>query len=234
MNVTALAAAAHLRAEMLSMHYNDAGRVIELFSNLSLEVGRGQSLAIVGESGIGKTTLLYLLGGLEQPVSGEVWVGGTCFSALADDSDKAAAFRGKEIGFVFQFHYLLPEFDALENVAMPLIIQGERKEKAFERAKFLLERVGLSHRLEHRPTQLSGGEQQRVAVARAFVARPSLVLADEPTGNLDVKTASEVHKLLAQMQREEETTLVVVTHSKDLANSLDRSLELTRTGFITK
>lgn len=218
-------------AEKLTMHFNDAGRVIEVFQNLSFQVPSGTSLAIVGESGIGKTTLLYILGGLEKPVEGQVVIGETDITALRAGNDKLTIFRGKKIGFIFQFHYLFPEFDALENVAMPLLIQGVDKSVAMGRAEELLHRVGLAHRLSHRPGTLSGGEQQRVSVARALCARPGVILADEPTGNLDVKTAAQVNELLLEIQREEKITLIVVTHSLELAAKMGRVVELTAQGL---
>lgn len=223
-----------VQADKLTMHFDDAGRIIEVFRDLSLDVASGASVAIVGESGIGKTTLLYVLGALENPVSGEVSIGERSYSQVSKDGEDIARFRGKNVGFVFQSHHLLPEFDAVENVAMPLLIQGVSRAQASKRAKELLERTGLSHRLEHRPGALSGGEQQRVAVARAFAARPGVVLADEPTGNLDLRTGGEVSRLLLQLQREEGITLVVVTHSLELARMMDRIVELTPEGLIER
>ena len=218
-------------ADDITMEFNDAGRVIEIFRKLRLEVESGSSLAIVGESGVGKTTLLYLLGGLERPIGGTVWVGDNSYRSYEESGQDAAAFRGKNVGFIFQFHHLLPEFDAVENVSMPLIIQGVSRSVARARAEELLARVGLSHRLTHRPGALSGGEQQRVAVARAFAGRPGVVLADEPTGNLDVRTGAEVQSMLKQIHKEEGITLIVVTHSLELARSMDRVVELTTQGL---
>ncbi len=223
-----------VQADKLTMHFDDAGRIIEVFRDLSLDVASGASVAIVGESGIGKTTLLYVLGALENPVSGEVSIGEKSYKQVMAEGADIAHFRGKNVGFVFQSHHLLPEFDAVENVAMPLLIQGVQRAEASKRAKELLERTGLSHRLTHRPGALSGGEQQRVAVARAFAARPGVVLADEPTGNLDLRTGGEVSRLLLQLQREEGITLVVVTHSLELARMMDRIVELTPEGLIER
>lgn len=214
------------------MEFNDAGRIIEVFRGLNLDVASGSSLAIVGESGVGKTTLLYLLGALEEPREGEIFLNGTSYRQLKKTGEDLAAFRGRTVGFVFQFHYLLPEFDAIENVAMPLLIQGVNKKAARAKAVQLLERTGLGHRLGHRPGMLSGGEQQRVAIARAFAASPGVILADEPTGNLDVKTGGEVSKLLKELQREQKITLIVVTHSLELARTMDRIVELTPQGVI--
>jgi lipoprotein-releasing system ATP-binding protein len=223
-----------IEARKLSMHFDDADRRIEIFKDLSFEVPSGKSLAIIGESGIGKTTLLYILGALEYPVSGTVVVGDTAYEDLRSKPALISAFRGDTLGFIFQFHHLLPEFDAVENVAMPLLIKGQSFVDARIRAEYLLGRVGLSERLGHRPGMLSGGEQQRVAVARAFAAKPGVILADEPTGNLDHKTGSEVHGMLREMQEEEGTSLVIVTHSLDLAATTDRTIELTPSGLIER
>lgn len=213
------------------MQYNDAGRVIEVFRDLDLDIASGTSIAIVGESGVGKTTLLYILGGLEQAVSGEVVLGDASLTEMVRKKKDAAAFRGRNIGFVFQFHQLLAEFDAVENVAMPLLIAGKSQGESRKRATELLERVGLGHRLSHRPGALSGGEQQRVAIARALAGRPGIILADEPTGNLDYRTGDEITKLLLELHREEGTTLVVATHSLELARKMNQVLELTPTGM---
>ena len=221
-------------AKNLSMNFDDAGRKVEVFRDLELNVRSGTSVSIVGESGVGKTTLLYLLGGLEQPSSGDVCVGNSSYQELAKQGNALAQFRGKNLGFVFQFHHLLPEFDAVENVAMPLLIRGEKPEVARKRAEDLLGRTGLSHRLSHRPGALSGGEQQRVALARAFAASPGVVLADEPTGNLDHRTGAGVIELMHRFQQELGITLIVVTHSLELARSMNRVLELTADGLIER
>ena len=222
-----------ITAKDLTMQFDDAGRVVEVFNSLSLEIKSGTSVAITGESGVGKTTLLYILGALETPISGEVWIGESCLTARDKKLD-IAAFRGQNIGFVFQFHYLFQEFNALENVAMPLLIQGAARGQAMNRAESLLKRVGLGHRLTHRPGALSGGEQQRVAIARALVTKPGVILADEPTGNLDLKTGGEITKLLLEMQQEEGVTLAVVTHSPDVAGAMSRVVELTPQGIMDK
>jgi lipoprotein-releasing system ATP-binding protein len=214
------------------MQFNDVGRIIEVFHNLSLDVAHGSSLAVVGESGVGKTTLLHILGMLERPLQGGVWFDDCDVWKELDTDKKRANFRGKCIGFVFQAHYLLPEFDALENVAIPQLIQGVSRSSAYADAKALLERVGLEHRLTHRPGALSGGEQQRVAIARGLSASPGVILADEPTGNLDQKTGREVMDLLLNIQREEQKTLLVVTHSTELAQLMDRRVELTPKGIV--
>ena len=225
-----------MRVELrnLSMRFNDAGGVVEVFRDLNLVLESGSSVAIVGESGVGKTTLLYLLGLLESPHSGDVLYDDVAASRLWAKNGELAEFRGSRLGFVFQFHQLLAEFDAVENVAMPLLIRGMPSREANERARQLLQRVGLGHRLTHRPGMLSGGEQQRVALARALSGKPGLILADEPTGNLDPKTSEEVVTLLRELQRAEGATLVVVTHSRELAHSLDRVLELTPDGIVER
>ncbi len=193
---------------------------------IDLAIGPGESLAIVGPSGSGKSTLLYLIGGLDRPTSGQVLVGG--LDLAAQDERALARMRRERIGFVFQAHHLLPQCTALENVLLPTLAGGGANTGgAVEHARDLLARVGLAERMDHRPGTLSGGECQRVALARALVARPGLVLADEPTGSLDEQTAREVGELLAALNREEGTTLVVVTHSRELAARMDRVLVLT-------
>lgn len=216
-----------ITAEELAMCFDDGDRSVEVFSGLNLTVESGETLAIVGESGVGKTTLLYNLGGLEKPTSGVVRVGETCLSE--SEEDDLSQFRGENIGFIFQFHYLLPEFSAKENVEMPLRILGI--DDSSGRAEDLLEKVGLADRMTHRPGELSGGEQQRVAVARALAGRPGVLLADEFTGNLDQKTGEKILELLLELQTEQKSTLVVVTHSLDVARAMGRVLELTPKGF---
>ncbi|MCL4119889.1 UNVERIFIED_CONTAM: hypothetical protein GTU68_059527 [Idotea baltica] len=213
------------------MEFNDASTDIKLFDDLNLTVESGSSVAIVGASGVGKTTLLYILGGLEFPSAGDVLIGDKSFLELRKDRKAFSTFRGSNIGFVFQFHQLLPEFSALENVAMPLLIQDRSKDEAYARAEKLLDRVGLSQRLSHRPGMLSGGEQQRVAVARAFMGKPGVVLADEPTGNLDQHNGDQVTSLLKEFQDEDGITLVIVTHSLELAMQMDTLLELKPDGI---
>jgi lipoprotein-releasing system ATP-binding protein len=215
----------HVTARGLVKEYTDGPRTVCVLSGIDLDIGAGETVAIVGESGVGKSTLLHILGGLDRPTSGSVRVGGTDLAPLRDRD--LARFRSESIGFVFQFHHLLPDFTALENVMMPCLIAGETPAVATERATALLERVGLRERLTHRPGELSGGEQQRVAVARAVVRRPALVLADEPTGNLDPDTGSEVERLLLELNREAGITCVVVTHSPRLAGAMDRTMRLT-------
>jgi lipoprotein-releasing system ATP-binding protein len=220
----AVGGAAAVWAEGLTRRYNDREKVIEVLCGVDVEVAAGQSLAVVGESGTGKSTLLHLLGGLDRPDGGTVRIRGIDLYGLGDR--ERTALRGKDIGFVFQFHHLLGDFDALENVMMPLLVNGAARSAARKRALEVLERVGLGHRLDHRPGELSGGEQQRVAVARALAPRPSVVLADEPTGNLDPATAEEVHRLLRDVQKEEGSALIVATHNFGLAALLDRTLRM--------
>jgi len=209
----------------LSKEYVDGPRVVRVLSGLDLEIGAGERVAIVGESGVGKSTLLHILGTLDRPTGGEVWFDGENLTSKSDRD--LAHFRNREIGFIFQFHHLLPDFTALENVMMPALIGRTSTDAARRRAGHLLDRVGLAERLEHRPGELSGGEQQRVAVARALVQEPRAVLADEPTGNLDPATGEGVQNLLMELNREHNITLVVVTHSATLASAMDRTLRLT-------
>ena len=223
-----------VEAKNLQMYFNDAGRVVRLFEDLNFQVASGTSLAIMGQSGVGKTTLLYILGGLEIPVSGDVLIGGDSYRRVREKKGDIAQFRGRRVGFVFQFHNLLPEFDAVENVAMPLLIRNVGQSYARGEAVELLKRVGLADRLHHRPGTLSGGEQQRVAVARAIAGRPGVILADEPTGNLDQRTGAEVKDLLLELQAEKQITLILVTHSPALAESMDRVVELTPLGMKEK
>jgi lipoprotein-releasing system ATP-binding protein len=198
------------------------GRPLEVLAGVDLEVGRGEFLAIVGESGAGKSTLLHILGALERPTGGSVSLDGTDYArSTAAELD---IIRNRRIGFVFQFHHLLKDFTALENVTMPMRIAGVAEAQARDRATGLLAQVGLAERLSHRPLQLSGGEQQRVAVARALANDPRVVLADEPSGNLDVHQAERLHGLLGRLARDFETALVVVTHNRQLAARADRVL----------
>ncbi|HLC27167.1 MAG TPA: ABC transporter ATP-binding protein [bacterium] len=202
-----------------------AGRQeIHVLRGLDLEVYAGEMLGIVGVSGVGKSTLLQILGGLESPTSGTVSYGDVNLFRLGNGAK--AAFRNRKIGFVFQFHYLLPEFTALENVMMPLLIGRESPAAAAEKASRLLAEVGLQERLEHKPAELSGGEQQRVAMARALVTDPDVVLADEPTGNLDGPTGRAIHHLLREINRQKGTTFVIVTHNEELAALMDRVVRL--------
>jgi len=200
------------------------GAPIEVLSDVDLAVARGEFVAIVGASGSGKSTLLHLLGALDTPTSGQVRLDGLLYGEQT--AVALAAVRNRKIGFVFQFHHLLREFSALENVMMPLLIAGEAEGRARSRAEELLAAVGLAGRMTHRPSQLSGGEQQRAAVARALAADPRVVLADEPSGNLDHANSERLHELFARLAREFETALVVVTHNRLLAGRADRVLSL--------
>jgi lipoprotein-releasing system ATP-binding protein len=200
------------------------GAPIEVLSDADLAVARGEFVAIVGASGSGKSTLLHLLGALDTPTSGQVRLDGLVYGEQT--AAALAAVRNRKIGFVFQFHHLLREFSALENVMMPLLIAGETESRARSRAEELLAAVGLAGRMTHRPSQLSGGEQQRAAVARALAADPQVVLADEPSGNLDHANSERLHELFARLAREFETALVVVTHNRLLAGRADRVLSL--------
>jgi len=197
---------------------------LPILKGIDLEIGRGELLCIVGASGVGKSTFLHLLGGLDRPTSGTVEFEGQNLYALSDN--QLASFRNRQIGFVFQFHHLLPEFTALENTMMPALIQGRNRADAARLAIELLNQVGLGERLPHRPGELSGGEQQRVAVARALILKPGLVLADEPTGNLDTHTADEVFALMRDMNRQLGHTFVLVTHNEKLAAQADRIVRM--------
>ena len=197
---------------------------LEVLRGVDLTVREGERLAIIGTSGSGKTTLLQIMGGLDDPTSGEVHVNGQSIANI-DEKDKSA-LRNQFIGFVYQFHHLLPEFTAKENVAMPLLIRRLRKDEAMQQAADLLSRVGLGERLDHKPGELSGGERQRAAVARALITRPKLVLADEPTGNLDAGNGRHVLQLMLELNQELNTSLVIVTHDHSIAGQMDRVLVL--------
>ncbi len=213
-----------IHCEALGKTYSEGTLNTPVFDRLDLAVHAGETVAILGASGAGKSTLLHLLGGLDTPTAGEVYVTGQKMSALSDAA--RGKLRNSALGFVYQFHHLLPEFTALENVMLPVLLNGTHVVDAAARAKALLEAVGLGHRLEHKPGELSGGERQRAAVARALVNKPACVLGDEPTGNLDEKTAANVFAQMLDLNRAQRTSLVLVTHDRKLARRLDRVLEL--------
>jgi lipoprotein-releasing system ATP-binding protein len=215
---------AFLVASAVNKSYRVGDRRLHVLRGLDLSVEQGEMVAVVGASGVGKSTLLHLLGGLDHADAGEIRIGDVALDRLRDQD--IVAFRNRHVGFVFQFHHLLPEFDAVENAEMPLRIARLPLDQARGRARALLERVGLAGRLTHRPAMMSGGEQQRVAIARALVTRPSLLLADEPTGDLDESTADTLHQLIREMHGEHGLTSVIATHNPRLAAVCDRVLRL--------
>ena len=208
----------------ISKTYHDGDSDTPVLSDVSLSVQTSEHVAILGSSGSGKSTLLHILGGLDKPDEGEVWFHGESMTGMKPS--QLAALRNQKIGFIYQFHHLLPEFSELENAAMPLLIGGMPEKKAKQAATDMLEQVGLTHRLMHKPSALSGGERQRVAIARALVNRPALVLADEPTGNLDNKTGEQVYGLLTSLSESLGTSFVVVTHDNALAARMNRTLHI--------
>ncbi len=214
-----------LVATDISRRYSQGDLSVDVLKQLSLTINRGDRIGIVGSSGSGKSTLLHLLGGLDKPTSGSVVLAGQDLSKLSQRA--RGVLRNKNMGFVYQFHHLLPEFSALENVAMPLLIRKDSVKQATEKSASLLERVGLGDRLRHKPSELSGGERQRAAIARALVTDPKVVLADEPTGNLDEGTADKVYELLLELNQESSTSFLIVTHDTKLASRMDTVLTLT-------
>lgn len=214
-----------LEAKDIYKSFTDGKSTVDVIKGLSLQVHQGEFVSIVGSSGSGKSTLLHILGGLDRPSQGLVNLNGQRFDTLGEA--ERGFLRNQHLGFVYQFHHLLPEFSALENVAMPLMLRKDAEfKKVKERAEYLLERVGLTHRLTHKPGELSGGERQRVALARALVTQPKLMLADEPTGNLDQKTAVTIFELLRDLRNELNMAMLIVTHDEQLAKSADKVLHM--------
>ena len=214
-----------LEAKNVVKHFTDGKSTVEVIKGLSLKVHAGEFVSIVGSSGSGKSTLLHVLGGLDRPTEGQVWLNGQRFDHMGEA--ERGYLRNQHLGFVYQFHHLLPEFTALENVAMPLMLrEGTNYKDVKAQAEYLLNRVGLSHRLTHKPGELSGGERQRVALARALVAKPALMMADEPTGNLDRKTAVKIFELLSDLRQEFNMAMLIVTHDEQLAQSADSILHM--------
>jgi lipoprotein-releasing system ATP-binding protein len=219
-----------IEVQNLDKSFHSTGAPIEILKDVNLTLGVGETLAIVGASGIGKSTFLHILGTLDRPDKGKLFFQGE--DILLFDSSRLARFRNKSVGFMFQFHHLLPEFSAVENASMPALINGYPREKAREAAEAILVRVGLQDRLHHRVGKLSGGEQQRVALARALIMRPQILLADEPTGNLDTQNSDQVHELLLELNQEFSMTMVVVTHNMQLAAFMSRCVTIAHGQFV--
>ncbi len=213
-----------IKCKNIRYSYHDGDRETPILSNLNFEVSQGESIAILGQSGCGKSTLLNLIGGIDKPSSGEVYIGNNDLATL--NEEKITELRAKSLGFVYQFHHLLKDFSAIENIAMPLLIQGINKKTCIKKASQITKTIGLEHRENHLPSELSGGERQRVAIARAIISNPSCLLADEPTGNLDAKNASSVLELLINLNQQHGSSLIIVTHDEKIATKMDRVLVL--------
>ncbi len=220
-----------LRCEQINKFYDEGSQKVQVLKDVNFMMNKGELVAIVGSSGSGKSTLLHTLGGLDQPSSGNVYINGQSLQKLS--ANQLAHLRNQNLGFVYQFHHLMADFSALENVMMPMLIGKQNKSEARDRAEKMLQAVGLSHRIAHRPSALSGGERQRVAIARALVNKPALVLADEPTGNLDQKTTESIFDLIKQLNQEQNTAFLLVTHDLALADKLSRRL-IMRDGVLSE
>ncbi|EEF15758.1 lipoprotein-releasing system ATP-binding protein lolD [Actinobacillus minor 202] len=220
-----------LRCEQINKFYDEGSQKVQVLKDVNFTMNKGELVAIVGSSGSGKSTLLHTLGGLDQPSSGNVYINGQSLQKLS--ANQLAHLRNQNLGFVYQFHHLMADFSALENVMMPMLIGKQNKSEARDRAEKMLQAVGLSHRIAHRPSALSGGERQRVAIARALVNKPALVLADEPTGNLDQKTTESIFDLIKQLNHEQNTAFLLVTHDLALADKLSRRL-IMRDGVLSE
>jgi len=213
-----------IKCKNLGFSYGNGANKTSVLNNIDLEIESGESVAILGKSGCGKSTLLNLIAGLDTPSSGEVLISGEELNSLNENAK--TILRAKTFGFVYQFHHLLKDFSALDNVALPLLILGESRKNALKESKHLLSDIGLADRLANRPSELSGGERQRVAIARAMITKPACIIADEPTGNLDAETATESLSLLLELRKQQQSSLLIVTHDQSIANKMDRTLTL--------
>ncbi|MGE4594523.1 MAG: ABC transporter ATP-binding protein [Gammaproteobacteria bacterium] len=220
-----------IECRALEFSYGDGANKTHVLSNIDFSMKSGESVAILGRSGCGKSTLLNLIAGLDKPTSGEVWINNTNICSLNENA--RTKLRANTFGFVYQFHHLLRDFSALDNVALPLLIKGDDKKRALLNAERLLTEIGLEHRLQHKPGELSGGERQRVAIARAMITKPACIIADEPSGNLDEHSASEALSLLLELRKEEQSSILIVTHDQTIANKMDRILTLSSKALYT-